>query len=57
MVDGALRSRAATERIDAPTIRAREISSRSAKVRAFALRRRSGGRMPPVFDRMVWIEV
>jgi len=57
MVDGALPSRAATERIDLPTIRAREISSRSARVSAVPLRLRSSGRMPPVFDKRVWIEV
>jgi len=34
-----------------------QISSRSARVNAVALRLRCGGRMPPVFDKMLWIDV
>jgi hypothetical protein len=57
IVDGDLPSLTATERIDSPITIARESSSLSAKVNAVALRLRSGGRMPPVLERMLWIEV
>ena len=57
IVDGDLPSLAATERIDSPITSAREISSLSVRVRAVALRLRSGGRMPPVLDRTFWIDV
>src|SRR3569832_990817 len=52
MVEGALPSCLATERIDWPVTTAREISSRSAKVSANLERRRGVGRIPPVLERI-----
>jgi hypothetical protein len=56
MVDGALASRAAMARIDSPSTRQREISSRSTKLIANLERRRAGGRMPPVSAKILWTD-
>jgi hypothetical protein len=53
MVDGARPRINAIERIENPAAMAREISSRSASVSAIEERHRSGGRMPPVRDRIL----
>jgi hypothetical protein len=56
MVDGALASRAAMARIDSPSTRQREISSRSTKLIANLERRRAGGRIPPVSAKILWTD-
>jgi hypothetical protein len=42
--------------IEWPTTKALEISSRSASVNASLERRRSGGRIPPVSERILWTD-
>lgn len=56
IVEGDLPKSCAIERRDCPVARPREISSRSDKVRASIDRDHSGGLMPPLSDKIRWID-
>jgi len=56
MVETARRRPAAIDLIERPSTRLRDISSRSAKLKASFERLRSGGRNPPVFISILKIE-